>query len=129
MQRRQNRSHMCCWHETNQYLVSKQDRKQITRKQITGVMTCSKIAAKTLGLNKQDTTNGTCVAVVEQVIIWLAQQQHTKQNSWNNELFTVNSQCIRIMQRHRWCMLMTPGRSFCSRNIILFQQTVLRNIK
>ena len=36
-QRRRNRWHMSYLHETNQYLVSKQDRKQITR-----IVTCSK---------------------------------------------------------------------------------------
>ena len=63
---------MCCWHETNQYLVSKQGRKQITRKQNTGTMTRSKSAANALGLTKQDNTNRTCAADVEQIIIWLA---------------------------------------------------------
>ena len=68
MQRRRNRWHMCCWHETNQYLVSKQGRKQITRKQITGTMTCSKSAANALGLSKQDNSNNTCAADLEQII-------------------------------------------------------------
>ena len=62
MQRRENQWHMCCWHEINQYLVSKQGRKQIARKQITGTMICSKSAANALGLSKQDNTNGTCAA-------------------------------------------------------------------
>ena len=57
MQRRRNRSH-----ETNKYLVSKQSRKQITRKQKIGTMTYSKPAANALGLNKQDNTNDTCAA-------------------------------------------------------------------
>ena len=35
-------------------------------------MTCSKSAANALGLSKQDNTNGTCAADVEQIIIWLA---------------------------------------------------------
>ena len=35
-------------------------------------MTCSKSAANALGLRKQDNTNGTCTADVEQIIIWLA---------------------------------------------------------
>ena len=35
-------------------------------------MTCSKSAANELGLSKQDNTNGTCAADVEQIIIWLA---------------------------------------------------------
>ena len=34
-------------------------------------MTCSKSAANALGLSKQDNTNGTCAADVEQIIIWL----------------------------------------------------------
>ena len=63
---------MCCLHEINKYLVSKQGRKQITRKQITGKITCSKSAANELRLSKQDNTNGTCAANVEQIIIWLA---------------------------------------------------------
>ena len=73
-QKRRNRckGHMCCWHEINQYLVSKQDRKQITRKQKTGTMTCSKAAANALGLSNQDNTNGRCAADVEQIILWLA---------------------------------------------------------
>ena len=35
-------------------------------------MTCSKSAASALGLSKQDNTNGTCTAVMEKIIIWLA---------------------------------------------------------
>ena len=37
-------------------------------------------------------------------------------NIWNNDLLKVNSQCIGVMQtkRHRWCMLMTLGRSLCN---------------
>ena len=35
-------------------------------------MTCSKSAANALGLNKQDNTNNTCAAHLEQIIIWLA---------------------------------------------------------
>ena len=35
-------------------------------------MICSKLAANTLGLSKQDNTNGTCATDVEQIIIWLA---------------------------------------------------------
>ena len=35
-------------------------------------MTYSKSAANALGLSKQDNTNGTCAAGVEQIIIWLA---------------------------------------------------------
>ena len=34
-------------------------------------MTCSKKAANALGLSKQDNTNDTCVADLEQIIIWL----------------------------------------------------------
>ena len=63
---------MCYGHEANQYLVSKQGRKHITRNQLTRTMTCSKSAANALGLSKQDNTNGTCVADVEKIIIWLA---------------------------------------------------------
>ena len=48
-------------------MVSKQGRKQIT-----GTMNCSKSAAYALGLSKQDNTNGTCAAEVEQIIIWSA---------------------------------------------------------
>ena len=51
----ENQWHMCYWHETNQCLVSKQGRKQIT-----GTITYSKSAAKMLGLRKQDNTNGVC---------------------------------------------------------------------
>ena len=67
MQRRQNQWYRFYWHETNQYLVSKQGRKQITR-----TMTCSKSAANALGLSKQNNTNNTCTADLEQIIIWLA---------------------------------------------------------
>ena len=63
---------MCYLHEANQYLVNKQGRKQITKKQITGTMNCSKSAANALGLSKQDNTNDTCTADVEQIIICLA---------------------------------------------------------
>ena len=35
-------------------------------------MTCSNSPANTLGLSKQDHTNGTCAADLEQTIIWLA---------------------------------------------------------
>ena len=35
-------------------------------------MTCWKSAATALRLSKQDNTNGTCAAYVEQIIIWLA---------------------------------------------------------
>ena len=35
-------------------------------------MSCSKSAANALELSKQDNTNGTCVADVEKIIIWLA---------------------------------------------------------
>ena len=52
-------------------MVSRQGRKQITRKQNTGTMTCSKSVASALGLSKQDNTNGTCAADVEKIIIWL----------------------------------------------------------
>ena len=62
----------CCWYETNRYLVSKQGKKQIIRKEITGTMTCSKSATNALGLSKQDNTNDTCAADLEQIIIWLA---------------------------------------------------------
>ena len=34
-------------------------------------MTCLKSAANGLGLSKQDNTNATCAADVEQIIIWL----------------------------------------------------------
>ena len=39
---------------------------------MTGTMTCSESAANVLELSKQDNTNGTCAAVAEQIIIWLA---------------------------------------------------------
>ena len=48
----------CCWHETNQYLVSKQSRKQITSKQITGTLICSKSTANVLQACKRNDTNG-----------------------------------------------------------------------
>ena len=35
-------------------------------------MTCSKSPANALGLSKQDNTNDTCAADLEQIIIWLA---------------------------------------------------------
>ena len=35
-------------------------------------MTCSNSVANALGLNKQDKTNSTCAADVEQIIIWSA---------------------------------------------------------
>ena len=35
-------------------------------------MTCSKSAANALGSSKQDNTNSTCGADLEQIIIWLA---------------------------------------------------------
>ena len=35
-------------------------------------MTCSKSTANALGFYKQDNTNGTCAADMEQIIIWLA---------------------------------------------------------
>ena len=66
-------------HETNQYLISKQGRKQITRKEITATMSCSKSVANPLELNKQDNTNGTCAVNVEQIIIWLANNTVKKQ--------------------------------------------------
>ena len=69
MQRRRNRWHMCCRHETNQYLLSKQGMKQIP-----GTMTCS----KSLGLSKQGNTNSTCAVDVEQIIIWLANRTVNK---------------------------------------------------
>ena len=53
--------------QINQYLVCKQGKKQIT-----GTMTCSKSPANALGLSKQDNTNDTCAADMEQIIIWLA---------------------------------------------------------
>ena len=34
-------------------------------------MTCSKSPANALVLSKQDNTNGTCAADLEQIIIWL----------------------------------------------------------
>ena len=48
------------WHETNQYLVSKQSRKQITRKQITRTMTCSKSTANASGSWRRNDTEGIC---------------------------------------------------------------------
>ena len=47
-----------------QYPVSKQVRKKITRKQITGTMICSKSAGNVLGLSKQNNTKGTCAGDV-----------------------------------------------------------------
>ena len=35
-------------------------------------MTCSMSAANALGLSKQDNTNDTCAADLEQIIIWLS---------------------------------------------------------
>ena len=35
-------------------------------------MTSSKLLANALGLSKQDNTNETCTADLEQIIIWLA---------------------------------------------------------
>ena len=87
MQRRWNHWHMHCWHETNQFLVSKQGRKQIT-----GTMTCSKAASNALGLNNQDSINDTCPADVEHIIIWLAKKQHSKKNNLNSNLFKANRQ-------------------------------------
>ena len=55
-----NRWHMCCWLQTNQYLVSKQGRKQITRKQIIGTITCSKSIVNASGSCKRNDTNGVC---------------------------------------------------------------------
>ena len=55
-----NPMYKCCWHETNQYLVRKQGRKQITRKQIAGTMTCSKSTASVSWLYKQNDTDGVC---------------------------------------------------------------------
>ena len=56
-----------CRNETNKHLVSKQGRKQIT-----GTMICSKLAANALGLSKQNNISGICAADVEQIIIWSA---------------------------------------------------------
>ena len=67
LQSRQNQWHKRCWHETNQYLIGKQDRKQITR-----TMTCWKSGTNVLGLRKKPNTNGICPVDVEQIIIWLA---------------------------------------------------------
>ena len=53
MQRRRNRWHMCYWHEKNQYLVSKQGRKQIT-----GIMNCSKSTANASRSCKRNDTDG-----------------------------------------------------------------------
>ena len=58
---------MCCWHETNQYLVSKQGWKQTTE-----IVACSKSTTNALELSKKDNTSCTCAADVEQIIIWLA---------------------------------------------------------
>ena len=112
LQRRRNRWHMCYWHETNQYLASKQGRKQIT-----GTVTCSKSAANTLGLHKYHNTNGICCC--RGTNLYAVSKQFRKWNNWNNDLFKVNSKCIRIMQTkwHRWCMLKTLDRSLFSRNI------------
>ena len=41
-------------------------------------MTCSKSAANALGLSKQDNTNGTCAADVEQIIIWVVKNTVNK---------------------------------------------------
>ena len=62
-------------------------------------MTCLNSAANVLGLSKQDNTNDTFAADVEQ--------------------FKLNSKYIQIMQmtRHRWCMLITLFKSLFSRNI------------
>ena len=43
-------------------------------------MACSKLAANALGLSKQDNTNGTCVADVEQIIMWLVNNTVNKIN-------------------------------------------------
>ena len=37
---------------------------------------------------------------------YLVRKQHRKRNNWNDNLFKVKSQCIRIMKTkwHRWCI-------------------------
>ena len=67
MQQRQHWWCMCCWYQADQYLVSKQHLKWIT-----GTMICSKSTSYALALPKQDNTNGTCAADMEQTIISLA---------------------------------------------------------
>ena len=51
------------WHESNQYMVSKQGRKQIGSKQITGTMTCSKSTVNGIGV-MQTKRHRLCMLVI-----------------------------------------------------------------
>ena len=79
---------MCYWYEPNQYLVSKQGRKNITR-----IVTWSKSATNALGLCKQDNTNDIYAADVEQISIPLA-------NNVENEITKIMT-CSNSQQIHR----------------------------
>ena len=49
-----------------------------------------KVAANAIGLHKQDNTNGTCAAGIEQIIFQLGNNT-VKWNKWNDELFKVHT--------------------------------------
>ena len=106
------RWHMTYWHETNQYPVSKHGREQII-----GTVACSKSTSNALGLHKKDNTNGMCCW--RGTNLYPVSKQCRKRNNWNNDPFKVHSKCIETMQTkwHRWCMLMTLGRSLYSGSI------------
>ena len=127
MQRRRNRWHLChhgvltprCyWHETvppwNQYLVSKQGRKQIT-----GAMICSK-SAQPMRWDYANKITPMAHVLLTWTNLYLVSKQCKKQNNWNNDVFKVHSKCIGIMQRrwHRWCMLMALEKSLHNGNIL-----------
>ena len=69
-------------------------------------MTCSRSAANALGLNKQDNSNDTCAADLEQIIIWLANSTITKiTETMTCSKSTFNALGLRKSKQHRWCIL------------------------
>ena len=84
-------------------------------KEITKTMTCSKSAANVLELHKQNNTNGTCAADLEQIMIQLAN------NSVNKITEIMTCSKSRANASGSWKQNDTNGqildRSPCGRNI------------
>ena len=56
-------------------------------------MTCSNSVSNALGLSKQDNTNDTCAADLEQIIIWLANNTLNK----INEIMTCSKSTVNAL--------------------------------
>ena len=101
----------CRWHYTDHCLVNNS-----ARNNRTGTMTCSN-SINTPQIQRRQ--NRWCMYCWHETNQYMVSKQGSKRSNWNNNMFKVNSKCIRIMQTkwHRWCMLMTLDRSLYRGNI------------